>query len=272
MSARSWRTLRLSVTRVRPPVPGSTPSSGTSGRRHRRRAVVDQKDLVARQRELVAAAGARAVHRGEELQPRMRGRVFETVARLVGELAEVHLPGMRREAEHEDVGARAEDAVLAAREDDRAHFGMLEADALDRVVQLDVDAEVVGVELQLVAGTDARVLVDVERQRGDRAVEGRASSACTAKDRCGSRPARQRSRAGDSMDGVLRNERSCNGIISALRSSRHYRACCPTPSSTFIAVAPIDAPSVGPQAAVSAWKRRVGRASAAVSKVRSALR
>ena len=31
MSARSCRTLRLSVTRVRPPVPGSTPSSGTSG-------------------------------------------------------------------------------------------------------------------------------------------------------------------------------------------------------------------------------------------------
>ena len=31
-SARSRRTLRLSVTRVSPPVPGSTPSSGTSGR------------------------------------------------------------------------------------------------------------------------------------------------------------------------------------------------------------------------------------------------
>ena len=31
MSARSWRTWRLSVTRVSPPVPGSTPGSGTSG-------------------------------------------------------------------------------------------------------------------------------------------------------------------------------------------------------------------------------------------------
>jgi hypothetical protein len=31
-SATSRRTLRLSTTRVRPPVPGSTPSSGTSGR------------------------------------------------------------------------------------------------------------------------------------------------------------------------------------------------------------------------------------------------
>ncbi len=31
-SARSRRTLRLSVTRVRPPVPGKTPSSGSSGK------------------------------------------------------------------------------------------------------------------------------------------------------------------------------------------------------------------------------------------------
>ena len=35
---------------------------------------------------------------------------------------------------------------------------------LQRVVQLDVDAEVVAVELELVAGADAAVLGDVERQ------------------------------------------------------------------------------------------------------------
>ena len=34
--------------------------------------------------------------------------------------------------------------------DDRVDLGMLEADALQRVGELDVDAEVVGVELQLV--------------------------------------------------------------------------------------------------------------------------
>ena len=58
-SARSRRTLRLSTRRVSPPVPGSTASSGVSGRRHRRVAVVDEHDLVARERELVAAARAR---------------------------------------------------------------------------------------------------------------------------------------------------------------------------------------------------------------------
>ena len=48
------------------------------------------------------------------------------------------------------------------------HLGMLEAQALQRVGQLDVDAEVVGVELQLVVvGPQAGVLLHVHRQRGD---------------------------------------------------------------------------------------------------------
>ncbi len=48
---------------------------------------------------------------------------------------------------------------------------MLEADPLQRVGELDVDAEVVGIELELVTGTDSAVLVDVHRQRRERAVE-----------------------------------------------------------------------------------------------------
>ena len=57
-------------------------------------AVVDQDDLVAGQRQFVAAAGAGAVHGGQELQAAVRAAVFQAVARLVGELAEVHLPGV----------------------------------------------------------------------------------------------------------------------------------------------------------------------------------
>ena len=52
---------------------------------------------------------------------------------------------------------------LRAGDDDRAHLGVLEADALQRVVQLDVDAEVVAVELELVARAEAAVLGDVQR-------------------------------------------------------------------------------------------------------------
>ena len=60
-SAWSRRTLRLSVTRVSPPVPGSTASSGSSGSDTVERAVVDQHDVVGGERQFVAAAGAGAV-------------------------------------------------------------------------------------------------------------------------------------------------------------------------------------------------------------------
>jgi hypothetical protein len=49
---------------------------------------------------------------------------------------------------------------------------MLEADAIECVVQFNVDAEIVGVELELVAGRQTTLLVDVELQSRDRPVDG----------------------------------------------------------------------------------------------------
>ena len=92
------------------------------GQAHRRGAVIDQHDLVAGERQLVAAARGRAVAGGNELEAGVPAGVLDAVAGLVGELAEVHLPRVRRHAQHEDVGAGAEDAVLAAREHDAADF------------------------------------------------------------------------------------------------------------------------------------------------------
>jgi hypothetical protein len=51
---------------------------------------------------------------------------------------------------------------------------VLEAEALDRVVELDVHAQVVGVELQLVAGDQATLLVHVHGEGGKRAVGGKS--------------------------------------------------------------------------------------------------
>ena len=48
---------------------------------------------------------------------------------------------------------------------------MLEAQPLQRVGELDIDAEIVGVELELIALEQRRVLVDVHQQRGDVAVD-----------------------------------------------------------------------------------------------------
>ncbi|KAG1223330.1 hypothetical protein G6F68_020372 [Rhizopus microsporus] len=51
---------------------------------------------------------------------------------------------------------------------------MFEADALQGVMQFDVHAQVVGVQLQLVAGAQAAVFRHIHGQRGDRAVERQA--------------------------------------------------------------------------------------------------
>ena len=53
----------------------------------------------------------------------------------------------------------------------RAHLGVLEAQPLDRVGELDVDAEVVAVELELVARAQPAVVLDVHDQPGDGAVD-----------------------------------------------------------------------------------------------------
>ncbi len=133
--------------------------------------VVHQDDLVARQRELVAAAGADAVDGGEELDPGMLARVLDRQPGLVGELAEVHLEAVARAAEHEDVGAGAEHALLQAGDDDGPDLGVLETDTLQGIGELDVDTQIVGVQLEAIVGTQAGVFANVHRQRGNRAVK-----------------------------------------------------------------------------------------------------
>ena len=97
----------------------------------------------------------------------MPARIFDTVAGLVRELAEVHLPGVAGQAEHEDVRARTEDPLLHAGNDDGAHFRMLEADPVQGIAELDIDPEIVGIELQLVAGDQAAFLGHVHGQTRD---------------------------------------------------------------------------------------------------------
>ncbi len=136
----------------------------------RRAAVVDQHDVVGGERQLIAAAGGIAVDRAHINLLGILAGVLDRQPRLVGELAEVHLVAVRRLAEHADIGAGAEHIVLAGLDDDAAHFRMLEAQALNRVVEFDVDAEIVGVELEFVAVGKPAGLIDVHDQIGDIAV------------------------------------------------------------------------------------------------------
>ena len=142
------------------------------GQRHGGGAVVGEDDVIGRQRQLIAAAGRGAVDDGDEALAGIFRGVFQAVAGLVGELAEVDFVGVGRARQHADVGAGAEHAVLARAHHHHLHLGMFEAQPLHRVGKLDVDAEIVGIELELIALEQAGILVDVHGQRRDVAVDG----------------------------------------------------------------------------------------------------
>ena len=134
-------------------------------------AVIGEHDVVGGERQFVAAARRRAADGAQVFLAGDRARIFDGVARLVGELAEVDLVGMRGAGEHSNVGTGAEDAVLAGPEDHDLDLGMLETQALHGIAQFDVDAEIVGIELELVALEQAGILVDVQHELGGIAVE-----------------------------------------------------------------------------------------------------
>jgi hypothetical protein len=119
---------------------------------HRGVAIVHQVDLFAGQRQLVATARGNAVARRYIVLPAVRAGVLNGQARFVGVFAEVDLEAVCGSGQHVDVGARAKDAIQAAGDDHRAHFGMLEAQPRHRVGQFDIHAKIVGIELELVAG------------------------------------------------------------------------------------------------------------------------
>ena len=78
---------------------------------------------------------------------------------------------MARARQHPDIGAGAEYPRLARAQHENTNLGMLEAQPLDGVGKFDVNPEVVGIELEIVALEQSAFLVDVEEERGDIAVD-----------------------------------------------------------------------------------------------------
>jgi len=78
---------------------------------------------------------------------------------------------MAAHAQHENIGAGTKNLFFCARHHYGTHLRVLEADAADGIVQLDVNAQVVAVELELVAGAKTGVFVKIRLQGGHRAIE-----------------------------------------------------------------------------------------------------
>jgi hypothetical protein len=84
-----------------------------------------------------------------------------------------------RARQHADIGAGAEHPRLGGAQQHDLHLRMLEAQSLDRVGELNIDAEIVGVELELVAFVEPAFLIHVQGERRDVAVDGELPMAVT---------------------------------------------------------------------------------------------
>src|SRR5690349_6789201 len=67
-------------------------------------------------------------------------------------------------SQHVDVCARAKYPALGAGDDNCPHLGMLKANPLQRIVQLDIDTEIIGIQLQLVPRTNPAVFLCVHHE------------------------------------------------------------------------------------------------------------
>ena len=72
---------------------------------------------------------------------------------------------MIRLTEHIDIGPSAEHALRTAGDNNRTHFWMLEPDTVQGIVQLDIDAKVIGIQFQLITWSYTAILIDRQGQR-----------------------------------------------------------------------------------------------------------
>ncbi len=101
----------------------------------------------------------------------MAAGVFNAITGFIRKFTEINLPGVRRQPQHEDVGAGAENTVFLTGQDNSANFRMFETNALQRVVQFDIDTQVIGIQFQFIPGTQTSIFVHVHRKGGHLAIK-----------------------------------------------------------------------------------------------------
>ncbi len=73
--------------------------------------------------------------------------------------------------QHADIGAGAEHAILARPQQHRLDRRIFEPQALECIEQFDIDAEIVGIELELVTFKQAAIFIYIHGQAGDIAID-----------------------------------------------------------------------------------------------------
>ena len=73
----------------------------------------------------------------------MSARVFDTVARLVSEFAEIDLEMMAGVGQHSDIRTGTKDAIQIRTNHNGTNCRMLETQTLGRVIKFDINTEIV---------------------------------------------------------------------------------------------------------------------------------
>ena len=73
----------------------------------------------------------------------MSAGVFDTVARLVSEFAEIDLEMMAGAGQHSNIRTGTKDAIQIRTNDNGTNCRMLETQTLGRVIKLDINTEIV---------------------------------------------------------------------------------------------------------------------------------
>src|SRR5262245_9897087 len=74
---------------------------------------------------------------------------------------------VRSLSQHAHIRPGTEHPRLRRRDDHRRHLWVLETQTLHGIVEFNIDTEIIGIELQLIARHQWRVFLDVHSQRGD---------------------------------------------------------------------------------------------------------
>ena len=153
-----------------PASPGQHCQQGQLRQRYSRRTIIDQHDIICRQSEFITTTGSRTVNRTDIFLLGIFGSVFDAIAGLIGEFTEVHLVIVGRHAKHADISTGTEHLRMIGTQNDATNLRVFKAQTLDRVIQLDINTEIIRIEFQLVARLQRGIFTNRHCKTGDIAV------------------------------------------------------------------------------------------------------